>query len=486
MFKTIYFRADGNSSIGLGHVIRSLALADMLIGHFQCTFLVQDPSPELANQIQKNSHTLISLPGTNEYLIEAEKITPQYFSSDSIVVLDGYEFRTDYQQIVKSSGCKLVCIDDLHAWHFVADAIINHAGGTQKEQYSCETTTQLYLGTNYALLRKSFLEVPQRPNNSIGKGQLFVCFGGSDPANLTYRTIRVAATIDWITKIIAVVGSAALHGEKLIALKNTVPTLELYTRVEADEMVSLMRQCELAITPASGISYEIASVGLYFITGYYADNQKYLYQFLVENELALGADQFQEESLRRLLNSRAWMHSPVLKQQEKLFAGKSSRHLLAIFIKLSLDSRRASTEDVTTYFDWANEPETRKNSLNPTLIAWPQHQAWFSDRINNPKFVFYLFCLNGIPVGQVRFEVEQTEAMLSYSVDADYRGMGVGREIISQAIEQLTRASGVDKVTGVVKNDNRASLITFEKIGFKVRERTAMITTFELNVECVL
>ena len=34
----IYIRADGNSGIGLGHVIRSLALAEMLKEDFNCIF----------------------------------------------------------------------------------------------------------------------------------------------------------------------------------------------------------------------------------------------------------------------------------------------------------------------------------------------------------------------------------------------------------------------------------------------------------------
>ena len=42
-----------------------------------------------------------------------------------IVVLDGYHFDTNYQTKIKQKGCKLVCIDDLHDKHFVADIIIH-------------------------------------------------------------------------------------------------------------------------------------------------------------------------------------------------------------------------------------------------------------------------------------------------------------------------------------------------------------------------
>ena len=43
------------------------------------------------------------------------------------VVLDGYHFRLGYQQVIKEAGYALVCIDDIHAYPFIADLIINHA-----------------------------------------------------------------------------------------------------------------------------------------------------------------------------------------------------------------------------------------------------------------------------------------------------------------------------------------------------------------------
>jgi UDP-2,4-diacetamido-2,4,6-trideoxy-beta-L-altropyranose hydrolase len=39
----IVLRADGNSRIGLGRVIRSLALAQMLDEVFECVFAIQEP-----------------------------------------------------------------------------------------------------------------------------------------------------------------------------------------------------------------------------------------------------------------------------------------------------------------------------------------------------------------------------------------------------------------------------------------------------------
>ncbi len=458
---------------------RCLALADMLAEYFQCIFLVQNPAESVMAQIKEN-HALVCLAETADYLAEAKGLSKKYFSKGVIVVLDGYEFRTEYQRIVRSSGIKLVCIDDLHTWHFVADAVINQAGEVVESDYSCEIDTRLCLGPAYALLREPFLQAARQRQRPKRNGGLFVCFGGADPEHLTQRTVRLAAKSGQFRKIVAVVGSAAANEEALVSLQREVPALELHSNADADTMVSLMRRCELAIAPASGISYEIASVGLRFITGYYVDNQKYLYRFLTENGLAQGADQFQEENLHQLLSGRAEADSGQLERQEKWFAGKSSRHLRGVFIRLALWVRKAVTGDTETYFAWANEPETRRNSLDPNPIAWPQHQAWYTRHINDPNFVFYLFCVDEVPVGQVRFELVEDTATISYSVDEQFRGMGLGFEMISQALKKLAGERGMSLVKGVVKNDNPASLATFRKIGFRIVAQGDRITNFAI------
>ena len=158
MSKTkVVFRADGNSEIGLGHVIRSLALSEMLKKEFDCVFAIQEPSEALYEQIMAACGNIIQLPACseNEYTFINE--LDNYLFGNEIVVLDGYRFSTNYQQQIKSKGCSLVCIDDIHSYYFVADAIINHAGGISKDEYSSEKYTQFYLGPQFALLRPPFL-----------------------------------------------------------------------------------------------------------------------------------------------------------------------------------------------------------------------------------------------------------------------------------------------------------------------------------------
>ena len=61
MRKKIYFRADGNTDIGFGHVIRCLALADMLKDHFECIFATRFVSKYIIEEIEKSCSSYIKL-----------------------------------------------------------------------------------------------------------------------------------------------------------------------------------------------------------------------------------------------------------------------------------------------------------------------------------------------------------------------------------------------------------------------------------------
>src|ERR1044072_5150725 len=140
MKKKVIIRADGGTSIGMGHVVRSLALADMIRQDFDIVFAIQQPGDEVLKMIHQVTETVIHLPVTADYSDDSLRFC-EYLDSEQIVVLDGYHFRTAYQEAIRKKGCKLVAIDDLHAWHHVADLVLNHADGVEHGFYSTEEYT---------------------------------------------------------------------------------------------------------------------------------------------------------------------------------------------------------------------------------------------------------------------------------------------------------------------------------------------------------
>lgn len=301
----IYFRADGNAKLGLGHITRSLALADMLKEFFEIFFIIQEPSEQVVAQIQEVTSNVIILPKTENYLDEAGYIAQKYLTGKEIVVLDGYHFQTEYQKIIKNTGVKLVCIDDLHAWHFVADMVINHAGGVKESNYSCEPYTKLCLGLEYALLRKPFLEAAKQERVIEKIENVFICFGGSDPHNFTEKALKACIEAQVFKEIHVVVGSAYTHFESLKNLSFQEKNVFLYKNLNAEILCEVMQKCHVGIVPASSIAYECLAVGMYLIVGYYTENQKAIYEGLknLPSTYALRniSDIFSESSIKAIL-----------------------------------------------------------------------------------------------------------------------------------------------------------------------------------------
>ena len=277
---------------------------------------------------------------SNNYEKELKEFTDVINPTD-IVVLDGYNFGTDYQKKVKSCCHKLVCIDDKHASHFVASDIINHAGGVSAKDYSTEAYTKLCLGSKYALLRKPFLEAAKKTARVNPNNNLFICFGGADLYNLTCKTLKTSLKIGEWNEIHIVTGSAFKHQFELEKLINGSEKNEIYLHknLSAEQMTEVMRWCNLAIAPASSIAYEICSVKMGFISGYYTDNQLGILNGLDQKGSAINVGNFKDLTGKKLTlaTEKCLTNSTLknmLKNQQLMIDGNSPTRLLNLFKNL--------------------------------------------------------------------------------------------------------------------------------------------------------
>jgi UDP-2,4-diacetamido-2,4,6-trideoxy-beta-L-altropyranose hydrolase len=85
--KKIFFRADGDQTIGMGHFTRTLALTEMLNNYFYCVFATQKPSEYQINEIAKVCHQRIDLPNDETHfsfflnLLQGTEISQQNTNS---------------------------------------------------------------------------------------------------------------------------------------------------------------------------------------------------------------------------------------------------------------------------------------------------------------------------------------------------------------------------------------------------------------------
>lgn len=326
--RTVIFRADGGPSIGMGHFIRSLALAEMLNEDFYCVFATRKPSDYQIAEIEKVCHSRIDLP-------EGELHFERFLSllkGNEIVVLDNYYFDTDYQRAIKGKGCKLVCIDDIHDKHYVADIVINHAEGISSEQYSIEPYSKLLLGYKYALIRKEFREAGKAFGRK--KYSCLIMMGGADPLGMTSQILEILREFEFDRPIAIVNGTANQTN-----VSNTKNKLTFFEKIGAGEVAELMRNSEFGIFPASTVAIEACASRLPFICGYFIDNQLEIYNSLKNERLAVCVGDFRKISsaeLSRLTEAicNNELQKTIIERQIKYLDNESKRRLIKEFRQL--------------------------------------------------------------------------------------------------------------------------------------------------------
>jgi len=453
----VYIRADGNTDIGLGHVIRSLALANMLREDFDCIFATRFLSPYIKKEAELSCVEIIELPSEGDEHYNSFLLL---LSGNEIVVLDNYFYSTEYQQSIKDKGCKLVCIDDIHDKHFVADTVINHAGGLDRELYSVAHYTVLCTGTEYALLRPAFLARKQKKGDSI-----LISMGGADKNNDILSILELLKRKNINKTCFVIIGDAYLYKTQLNEFcNNTKLDIKILYNLTADELSEIMLQCQYAICPPSTISYEYLSLrGGELYVKVIADNQKDLYEFFIKNNLAFDVSELFLQDKVKISYS--------IEQQKKFFDGQSDKRLLNIFYRLEraryLQLSDAGIEDLGLYYKWANDPDERKNSVSSSLIEYTDHCIWFSEKIASQNAYLWILKYNDIPIGQIRFELEDNCFIISYFIDSKYRGKGLGLSIVKLGIEQLQKKRKKLALKALVKKTNIASCKVFEQLNFK-------------------
>ncbi|OIN57916.1 UDP-2,4-diacetamido-2,4,6-trideoxy-beta-L-altropyranose hydrolase [Arsenicibacter rosenii] len=321
--KTIFFRMDGGPQIGLGHVMRCLALADMLMPAFSCTFCICQPAGQITQ--------LLTQKGISVQPLASQDVSGllDLLPVNSLIVLDGYHFDETYQRHIKAAGHTLVFIDDLMTGHQVADVVINHTPGITADRYLAEPYTRFCFGTAYALVNPVFQPAPLQPESPY----VLVNLGGADPQNMSRQLVEWLLECPDPLVIRVVLGGANVHvptfanlpADRVVMLRN----------LSVPEMAREMEQCRYAILSCSTVSYELATIGRPFIGIQTAGNQQYLADFFEKEKLAVHIFTWPPDADRFREMIHAIRPDQGVAAQRRFLDGRSAERFRALFDHLT-------------------------------------------------------------------------------------------------------------------------------------------------------
>lgn len=321
--RRIWLRADASTQIGYGHFVRMLALGEMLKESFELVFATRNPTAHQIEQIEALCDRLVVLDDAHfdEFLTLVEQ--------SDIVVLDNYFFNTNYQQKIKDKGCRLVCVDDVHDRHYVADAVVNQILGVEATDFSCAPSTRLCLGANYAMLRAPFRAAMGgqrlRPNTA---NRLLVAMGGSDPKQITERIVGLIKE-QYEGQISVLIGGQYKGADRLTRYRG----VEVHQNLDAQGCADLIAAQDVVVVPSSTLSYESFAIGCAVVVGYYTTNQIEAQRHMATQGLAIGCGDFETissaEMLRKIAEARSNAQK-LIDRQKVLFDGKQAERFIEL------------------------------------------------------------------------------------------------------------------------------------------------------------
>lgn len=323
----VVIRADANSKIGMGHVMRCLSVADALLKRGEeVLFVTADdtPVPLLTKKgvPYRVLHTDYAdmeaeLPGL---LCILQELTQR---ADIAILVDSYYVTEKYLAALKKR-ITTIYMDDIYAFSYPVDMLINYNIYGEEMGYEKDAAfadTKLLLGTKYVPLRAEFTVgagyVQSRKELSLGvanvtpaeEGGILITTGGSDSFNLAGQLLMEAMKYDALKEkeYHVVSGSLNPHIGELQALAKKHENIHIHCNVT--NMAELMAESEVALSAGGSTLYELCAMGVPVIAFSFAENQEHLVQTFVKRGIAQYGGNYRTDGNKMIQNTIAGLET---------------------------------------------------------------------------------------------------------------------------------------------------------------------------------
>jgi len=254
----ILFRCDGSVEIGMGHVVRCLALADHLKESHGCKIQFAMRRSELGiNKVKESYPVMLS---NKKYFNYKEWLTDCVEKTKANVLImdmrDGLT-REELKIIKKKTGIKVVTIDDPEDKRLETDLAFYPPVPQLEKLNWDEFEGELYVGWEYVILRKEFLHKYPLPKNTIPN--IFVSMGATDENDMTAFILKILNEIDGEYFATFIIGSGYQYYEKLRKNLN-VASFQNKLLKDPNNIVKIMSQVDFAIISFGQTAYELAAL----------------------------------------------------------------------------------------------------------------------------------------------------------------------------------------------------------------------------------
>jgi UDP-2,4-diacetamido-2,4,6-trideoxy-beta-L-altropyranose hydrolase len=275
----VAIRTDASVTIGAGHVMRCLTLAEELreMG-VEVSFVCRVGAGDGLDIIQDRGFRTHALEDASEWRADADGSARALSDQAPIdwMVVDHYGLDWRWESHMRLTARRILVIDDLADRNHDCESLLDqnfYAGAARRYDGRVPVACRLFLGPAFALLRNEFREAARRPRERNGSvKRLLVTFGATDP---TDETGKVLAALEGLAspalEVDVVVGTGNRRREQIEAQCGALRSVRCH--VQTSRMAELMWKADLAIGAGGATTWERCVLGLPALTVVIAPNQ---------------------------------------------------------------------------------------------------------------------------------------------------------------------------------------------------------------------
>ena len=319
----LLFHVAGSRNLGLGHIYRSLTIADLFpLSKEQIKFCCREEDYGYCKKIIGDIYQIDTYKEESFFEYLAENIP-------YCIVNDILETSENFMQNLKSLKIKIINFEDIGPGSKYADLAINELFDEPLNQFS-----NTVWGHKYYLLRQEFFSAKKHRFSDKVKS-ILITFGGTDQNNLTAKVLDDIWKIclEHQIEIKIVTGGGYFYKDDLEDKISFLQSQKLKITFEHHSglISSIMEKCQLAITSNGRTIYELAHLNIPSIVfSHHERETTHLFAQQKNGFFPMGLyDKNSSENLTdlipKLIIDRAFRSEAFNKIEKNLFSGNKIR-----------------------------------------------------------------------------------------------------------------------------------------------------------------
>lgn len=265
--KKILIRVDGHKRIGMGHVYRTINLANYIRKYYKykVVFITRNNRASL-ELLERNQFKYFSLQFNLSRKEEIKNMGDIIeIEKPDVIIIDVLKscFDDAYINAFRKNNnvCIVVFIDNHRKSIINADIVFNTSLYQKKEYYKDIENTKYYLGFDYLIIPEKYIGIKRRNIINRPVQKVIICMGGTDHHNLTFKVLKAIDKSHHDFECDVVLSSSFFqktYVERI--LKKIRHKISIY--YDVDSLFDFFKTADLAITAGGYTHVERISSGV--------------------------------------------------------------------------------------------------------------------------------------------------------------------------------------------------------------------------------